>query len=113
MKYQDIESAARTLDRRDKLRLAQLLIQMARKEEEEDQPRPQIRTPPKRPETEYVRERLLKLRPKTRSALCNSIRSMYQFRGGISETDTEALIAELCKSEGVTITQNEQVVYRE
>ncbi len=114
MDYDEISALARTLGYRDKLRLAQLLIQLARREEEE---RPEGRdatrsaTSSSEWSPELVAERVRKLRPKTRTALLNSIEAMYQFRGGITLRDKELLVQELNRGYGISIDQKNRVSY--
>ena len=98
MNYDVIALACEQLSYRDKLRLAQLLIQAARKEEEntnpknrtEPEPVKKVKSTPDSPKEkitiEYVIERLLKLRPVKKTSLSNSIKAMYQFQGGISDS---------------------------
>ncbi len=63
MKYEDIAKACESLSYRDKFRLAQLLLQLGRKQEEEEYPAPRNNSNPgELDQTEYVAERLLKLR---------------------------------------------------
>lgn len=80
MNYDEIAKLIEPLRYRDKLRLAQLLIQLARKEEEGARPEKRKSQGVISQDTiEYVYERLLKLRPTRRPALLNSIGAMYQF----------------------------------
>jgi len=120
MTYDVIALACEQLSYRDKLRLAQLLIQAARKEEETENP--QNRAEPKavvknaklKPETsskemntiEYVIERLLKLKPNKKKSLTNSIKSMFQFQGGVSEMDIEKIISELQERKVIKLEQS-------
>ncbi len=120
MTYDVIALACEKLNYRDKLRLAQLLIQVARKEEEnenpqnradpqtivkkskvkEEQPSEEVNT------IEYVVERLLKLKPAKKKSLTNSIKSMFQFQGGIADSDVDNIISELQKRKHIKIEQN-------
>ena len=115
MKYEEVAKLAEELDYRDKLRLAQLLIQLARKEEEGQ--RPTRRKPSASVDTSasesitYVAERLLKLRPAKVSSLMNSIGAMFQFQGGISDADTEAIVTELQRRHYIVIDRNNRVSY--
>ena len=123
MGYDEAVKACEQLAYRDKFRLAQLLIQLARKEEENINP--QARSETKRTDgknaadkaennvetIEYVAERLLKLKPSKRKSLVNSVRAMFQFQGGISETDEENIIKELQKKNFITIDSNNRVTY--
>ncbi len=64
MNYEEIAKECETLTYRDKLRLAQLLIQLGRKEEEEEYPKSRESAPGMEvDQIKYVAERLLKLRP--------------------------------------------------
>ena len=124
MKYDEIVKQCEKLGYRDKLRLSQLLIQLARKEEEVQNP--QARKNLKETKNteivdeeptadlnsiQYVVDRLAKLRPSKRKTLRNSIRAMYQFQGGISEKDQEAIIAKLEKMKILKIDDNNRVTY--
>lgn len=118
MTYDVIALACEQLSYRDKLRLAQLLIQTARKEEENANP--QNRSEPNAVKTEksnegslkeadaieYVVERLLKLKPVKKQSLINSIKAMFQFQGGISDSDTDKIISELQKRKHIKVEQN-------
>jgi hypothetical protein len=100
------------------LRLAQLLIQTVRKEEENTNP--QSRSEPKIAETAkikdeplkeidaigYVAERLLKSKPVKKESLTNFIKAMFQFQGGISDSDIDKIISELQKRKLIKIEQN-------
>ena len=115
MDYDEISALARTLGYRDKLRLAQLLIQLARREEEEERPEGRGATRSATSSSEWspklVAERVRKLRPRTRTALLNSIEAMYQFRGGITVRDKELLVQELNRGYGISIDQKSRVSY--
>ena len=108
---------------RDKLRLSQLLIQLARKEEEIQNPQNRNNiiesignTTTGEPTTDinsiqYVIERLDKLRPSKKKTLMNAIRAMYQFKGAISEEDQETIIDNLEKKKFLKIETNNRVTY--
>ena len=89
MTYDELSKEIQQLSYRDKFRLAQLLIQLARKEEEEQNPqRRQKRGPSAKLDSElvqFVADRLKKLKPSRKEALFNSIAAMFQFQGGISD----------------------------
>lgn len=120
MTYEVIALACEKLSYRDKLRLAQLLIQTARKQEEianqqaRTEPKPVVNNAAvKEAATQnanytvsYVIERLLKLKPAKKGALVNSIKSMFQFQGGICDSDIEKVITELQKRKILKIEQN-------
>ncbi len=127
MGYDEILASCKSLSYRDKLRLAQYLIQQARKEEEIENPQQRTgekahtksstsanaQTPQERPEQtiEYVIERLQKLKPSKRSTLINSMTAMFQFQGGISDADKEKIVKELQKRKHITINANNTVTY--
>jgi len=118
MNYDVIALACEQLSYRDKLRLAQLLIQAARKEEENANPQNRAKPevvekakakdePSKDIDTiEYVVERLLKLKPVKKQSLTNSIKAMFQFQGGIADSDIDKIISELQKRKYIKIEQN-------
>ncbi len=121
MEYDDIVKECELLGYRDKFRLAQLLIQLARKEEELQNPQGRIGVPKGKSykdtaacegnSIEYVIERIGKLRPAKKKGLLNSIRAMYQFQGGVSENDQEIIVAELQKRNFLKIDTDGRVSY--
>ena len=114
MSYEEISKACETLSYRDKFRLAQLLLQLGRKQEEEEYPAPRKSSGPDgQDQTSYVAERLLKLKPTKLSALSNSIAAMFQFQGGISETDKDAIINKLKKQKIIAVSDTGRVAYPE
>ena len=114
MSYEEIAKACEKLSYRDKFRLAQLLLQLGRKQEEEEYPALRKSSGPNGQEqTLYVAERLLKLRPTKLSTLSNSIAAMFQFQGGISEIDKDAIIGELKKQKVIEVSDNGRVSYPE
>ncbi len=113
MSYEEIVKASEILSYRDKLRLAQLLIQTARKEEEEQYPTERTVVSAKDKETiDYVSERLLKSKPSKKVALSNFIGAMFQFQGGISEEDKNHIIGALQKNKTLSISENGKITYR-
>jgi hypothetical protein len=117
MTYDEIAGLCEQLGYRDKLRLAQLLIQLARKEEETqnaqhpiEENRKDFWQPLNSSEVvEYVFERLIKLKPTKISSLKNSIAAMFQFQGGISESEQEKIISQLQKLKYIQIDANNRV----
>lgn len=117
MSYEELSKAVDSLSYRDKFRLAQLLIQMARKEEEEQYPQEREASASglrSRSElTSYVAERIQKLRPTKKESLLNSINAMFQFQGGISEQDRDRVVAELQENQHIMIDANNRIAYPE
>jgi hypothetical protein len=115
MTYDDLAKGIEQLNYRDKFRLAQLLIQMARKEEEEQNPQQRQAAGPKtKPDQElvqYVADRLRKLKPSKKETVFNSIGAMFQFQGGISDGDKEKIFAELQKQRHILVGENGRVQY--
>jgi hypothetical protein len=97
--------------------LAQLFIQFARKEEEEQNPEKRQTTGASAkfdPElVQYVADRLRKLKPSKKEALFNSIAAMFQFQGGISDGDKERIFSELRKRRHIVVAENGRVQYPE
>lgn len=114
MTYDEIAGLCEQLGYRDKLRLAQMLIQLARKEEETQNAQHRIEENQKdfsKPLNsseviEYVWERLIKLKPTKISSLKNSIAAMFQFQGGISESEQVKIIFQLEKLKYIQIDAN-------
>lgn len=114
MAYDEIAALCEQLGYKDKLRLAQLLIQLARKEEETQNPQSQIESYPKdlfkpqnnEEEVQSVFEKIVKFKPKTRKRLKNVIRNNCKFKGEISE-----IISELQRLNYIQIDTNNQVKY--
>lgn|SRR5690606_25084303 len=114
MKYEDIAKACESLSYRDKFRLAQLLLQLGRKQEEEEYPAPRNNSNPgELDQTEYVAERLLKLRPSKLSTLSNSIAAMFQFQGAISVADIDVIITNLKRQNVISVSDTGRVSYPE
>lgn len=123
MKYDEITEECENLSYRDKLRLAQLLIQLARKEEEIENPAKRnnlkeniklgINHEPTKDilSIQYVMDRIAKLRPSKKASLINSIKAMYQFQGGVSDEDQEKIIIDLQKRKFLKIESNNKVIY--
>lgn len=113
--YQTIATQSEQLGYRDKLRLAQLLIQLARKEEEETYPQERVDAPTKKPTDPetigYVAERIIKLHPGRKSGVLNAIGAMFQFQGGVSDQDKETIIQELIRRKVLAIDANSHVTY--
>jgi hypothetical protein len=117
MTYSQLSKEIEQLSYRDKFRLAQLLIQLARKEEEEQNPERRQKPGPSAkldPElVQYVADRLRKLKPSKKEALLNSIAAMFQFQGGISDGDKERMFSELRKRGHIVVAENGRVQYPE
>ena len=112
MSYETISKECESLTYRDKFRLAQLLIQLARKEEEEQYPEQRYSESSKEfDQIKYVAERILKLKPAKKKTLLNSIGAMFQFQGGISDIDKEEMVFKLEKQKIISITGNGKVSY--
>lgn len=112
MEYDQIAKNCESLSYRDKFRLAQLLIQLGRKEEEEQSPENRAVKSTDSETVRYVAERLLKSRPAKKAALLNFIGAMFQFQGGISDSNKESLLNELQREKWLTVDSNGRVSYR-
>lgn len=107
MEYQAIQNIVISLSYRDKLRLAQLLIQLARKEEEEQY----VKTADSSSnellfDLAFIKERLLKSKPSKLSSLENFINAMFQFRGSITESERNQIITSLKSDKFISIDSN-------
>ena len=104
MTYDEIKDLTLQLSYRDKFRLAQLLIQNERKDEEE-----QYVEKVKEEnliDLDYVSERLLKSRPSKVKSLENFINAMFQFKGSISEEERADIISSLQRKKVLKIEKN-------
>ncbi|WP_431023946.1 hypothetical protein [Halomonas sp. H5] len=114
MSYEEIAKACEALSYRDKFRLAQLLLQLGRKQEEEGYPAPRKSSGSVgQDQTSYVAERLLKLKPTRLKTLSNSIAAMFQFQGGISETDKKDIIDNLRQNKIIAVSDTGRISYPE
>jgi hypothetical protein len=116
MTYNELCQHIEQLGYRDKFRLAQLLIQLARKEEEEQNPeRRQSNTSAKLDAEliQYVADRLRKLKPSKKASLLNSLGAMFQFQGGIADSDKETMFLELVKRKHIVLAANGRIHYPE
>lgn len=117
MTYDEISKEIERLSYRDKFRLAQLLIQKARKEEEEQTPTQrqgdESKANPDEELIHYVADRLKKLKPTKKAALFNCIGAMFQFQGGISDEDKERVFSELQRYRYIVMVENGRVQYAE
>ncbi len=111
--YEEIAKHCENLSYRDKFRLAQLLIQLGRKEEEEQSPEKRAAKSTDAGTIQYVAERLLKSKPAKKAALLNFIGAMFQFQGGISDSDKESLVNELQRKRWLSIDSKGHVSYIE
>lgn len=86
----------------------------------------QLQTPPPKPQpagkpeaskmttpeiVAFVKERIVKLKPKKRDGVIHSITAMFQFTGGIPEPEVQKVIAGLQKQRVLTITADGKVAY--
>jgi hypothetical protein len=121
MSYEVIKLACDNLTYREKMKLAQYLIQAAIKEEETLNPlnrsteqgqshNSQSTNLTDSDLLEYVKERLAKSKPSKRQSLSNFISAMFQFQGGIDSEDVEKLISRLEKS-GILRLEGNKVIY--
>jgi len=123
MNYCEIVAVCENLGFRDKLGLAQLLIQCARKEEENNLPKDKL---PKEKgnfikninepandvgSVEYVAKKILLLKPTKKKSLKVSIKAIFQCQGGISEFDENIIISELQQRSYIKINPNGHVKY--
>jgi len=107
MTYQEIESLIKFLSYRDKLRLAQTMLQMARKEEEEQN----SSTANFAAEFPDIVERVKKSKPARRKSLSSFIKDMFNYRGEISDEEIDSVINQLQKQKVITIDDIGRVTY--
>lgn len=108
MTYQEIESLAKSLSYRDKLHLAQSMLQMARKEEEEQN----SSTAKFAAEFPNIVERVKKSKPTKKKSLSSFIKDMFNFRGGITDDDIDGVVSQLQKQKVIAIDDVGRVTYQ-
>ncbi|MDR2366817.1 MAG: hypothetical protein LBF58_01705 [Deltaproteobacteria bacterium] len=128
MNYEEIvEVVSKHLDYRNKLRLAQLLIQLARKEEEErspniffkgngkvaeiadqggEEPMEAPKTAKAPPDLPTIIARILKSKPSRYDTLSNFIKAMFQFQGGINDESVRKIINAMCTKNIISLDNN-------
>jgi len=123
MEYEALAKECEGLCYRDKLRLSQLLIQLARKEEEIQNPqnRGNLKPSSKSVNTDeptsdinsiaYVADRSLEVKPAKKKSLIISRKAMYQFKGGVSDADVEKVISKLEELKHIKVESNNRVTY--
>ena len=107
MTYQEIESLAKYLSYRDKLHLAQTMLQMARKEEEGQN----SSTAKFAAEFPNIVERIRKSKPRKRKSLTSFIKNMFNFRDGITDDEVDSVINQLQKQKVIAIDDVGRVTY--
>lgn len=105
--YEVILELVKKLGYRDKLRLAQTLIQLARKEEEEKNENQNVKT---ELSLDEIKLKIKKSQPSTEKTLLNFIRAMFQFTGGISDGKALNIVAELKKQKFIKV-ENGKIIY--
>lgn len=107
MTYQEIESLAKSLSYRDKLHLAQTMLQMARHEEEEQN----SSTAKFTAEFPDIVGRIKKSKPAKIKSLSSFIKDMFNFRGGITDEEIESVISQLQKQKVIAVDDAGRVTY--
>lgn len=107
MTYQEVESLAKSLSYRDKLHLAQTMLQMARKEEEERN----SSTAKFAAEFPNIVERIKKSKPAKRKSLSSFIKDMFNFRGGITDEEIDGVVNQLQKQKVIAIDDVGRITY--
>jgi hypothetical protein len=61
----------------------------------------------------FVQPKLIKLAPKKQSALLNSVKNMFNFTGGIDDSEAEKIITRLKQKGVINISKTNKVEYQE
>ena len=107
MNYQEIEVLAKNLSYRDKLHLAQTMLQMAREEEEKQNSSTTLFAA----EFPKIVERVRKSKPGKRTQLFNFIKCMFNYRGQIADEEIDSVIGQLQKQKVISIDNIKRVTY--
>ena len=107
MNYQEIELLAKNLPYREKLHLAQAMLQMAREEEEKQNSSATTFAA----EFPDIVERVRKSKPGKRKQLFNFIKCMFNYRGEIADEEIDSVISQLQKQKVISVDNIERVTY--
>lgn len=107
MTFDEIKKAAESLDSHEKLILAQIMLQMALREQEDKD----SQNTPLSYDIDSIKQSLSKLRPAKLKALVNSIKTQFNFKGGISDENVDLIIKRLKKLNFLTVDENNRVEY--
>lgn len=111
MDFKAIKRHCASLSYEDKLRLAQFLTQSAKQEapryDDDDESAGGYVD-----DVTFVKNRLRKLHPKKKVGLMNSVRTMFQAHGGISDNEIEIIINELEDIGFLSVDEN-KILYLE
>lgn len=100
MSYEVVKLACENLTQLEKMKLAQYLIQTSVQAMEKEKPKTQVKepaSPTKAQVMSSVQERVLKSRPSKESSMKNFVRAMFQFQGGIPDTEVDNILKDLIR----------------
>ena len=97
MSLEVVKLACENLTGLEKMKLVQYLVQTSVQAMEKENPKDQVKQSKELVVAE-VRERVLKSKPSKVSSLKNFIGSMFQFQGGISDSEIDTIVEGLKKS---------------
>jgi hypothetical protein len=60
---------------------------------------------------EFVKPRIIKLRPKKTDSLKHGIKTMFNFTGGISDEETDKIVSKLERDKVISISSTKKVTY--
>lgn len=101
MSHEIVKLACEKLTELEKMKLAQYLIQTSVQTMEKGNPKPQVIesvSPTRAQIVEDVQGRVLKSRPNKVSSMKNFVRAMFQFQGGISDSEIDIILNHLKKN---------------
>lgn len=105
MTFDEIKKEAENLSAHDKLILAQIMLQMAIREQENKDASETKQVF----DIEAIKNSLSKLKPGKLKSLQNSIKTLFNFKGGISDNDVEMIVKKLQKSKFLKIDEQNKV----
>lgn len=106
MTFDEIKKEAEALAPHDKLILAQIMLQMAiREQENKDSAEAHVSY-----NIDEIKHSLTKLNPKNLKSLKNCIKTQFNFKGGISDEDIDSIIKKLKKEKFLRIDEKNSVV---
>ncbi|EGR0269186.1 hypothetical protein FMH15_21490 [Vibrio alginolyticus] len=113
MSYEVVKLACENLTVLEKMKLAQYLVQTSVQAMEKEKPAAQVKptaTQTKDQVVSSIQERVLKSKPSKVSSMKNFIRAMFNFQGGISDSEIDSILKDL-KKKKVFRVDGAKVIY--
>jgi hypothetical protein len=104
MNYDEIVEIVSQLDHQDKLKLSQFLVKILKDEKDNNEEGNKLR------DIDFIVTRIRKSKPLTYPKLVNFIKTMFNFQGGIDDSEINLIIDNLYKNRVIEV-QNNKIIY--